>query len=152
MRTIEFSIEWSNTATAVKVILKPLPHTVLYRRAWSGENSHRMSTHTGAGGIINPTSARCGLKTEEWLLAASYITKFNTLHFNHIFLFPSLVAFAKIQGRPFATLNQIYLIWSRNLLLKEMDPSQLFHSMIHNKIVLAHFNKTYGEIESHANC
>ena len=26
---IEFSIEWSNSATAVKVVLKPPPHTVL---------------------------------------------------------------------------------------------------------------------------
>ena len=80
MRTIEFSIEWSNSATAVKVNWKWPPHSVLYRRAWSHENSHRMSTHTGAGGIINPTSARRGLNETKTIINATIDKRWKETH------------------------------------------------------------------------
>ena len=51
MRSTEFSIEWSNSTTAVKVALKPPTHRVQVQ-------------HTDAGGGIKTTKARPGLRCQ----------------------------------------------------------------------------------------
>ena len=152
MRTIEFSIEWSNSATAVKVILKPPPHTVLYQRPWSYYNSHRMSTHTGAGGSINTTSARRGLSN---LSEGKYSSMSSPYHFS-MYLFKSV---GQYQVDKFMCMHT--MLFEQNLILLfkvietadqmgvPFDPAALYWL---NYIFVSHFVFSHSSVQRGWRC